>query len=232
MFEMELQFTGCGAAYYPRLGSNTAFFVRNDHLFMIDCGESTFQKMEARDEIRRCEKITVLITHLHADHIGSLGSFASYCSGVLKKKVTISAPDDTIVEILKLMGVPADRYYFTKESVLTFEDGLKIESVPVNHADDMQCRGFLIHEKEQVTYFSADACEIPEHILEQFKSGVIGTIYQDCTFLTENSTSHCSLKRLCEVIPQELRDRVWCMHFGSDFMDKVTEAGFHAVTVI
>ena len=61
---MELHFTGTGAAYYPRLGSNAAFFVKNNHLFMIDCGESTFRKMEARDEIRTCDKITVFITHL------------------------------------------------------------------------------------------------------------------------------------------------------------------------
>lgn len=229
---MELQFTGCGAAYYPRLGSNTAFFVRNDHLFMIDCGESTFQKMEARDEIRNCKHITILITHLHADHIGSLGSFASYCSGVLKKKVTISAPDHTIVEILKMMGVPPDRYYFTTDETLIFEDGFKVESVAVEHAADMKCRGFLFHEKEQVTYFSADACEIPQQILDGFKAGKIQTIYQDCTFLTEESRSHCSLKRLCEYIPPESRDRVWCMHFGGDFADQVEQAGFHAVTGI
>lgn len=28
---MELHFTGTGAAYYPRLGSNAAFFVKNKH---------------------------------------------------------------------------------------------------------------------------------------------------------------------------------------------------------
>ena len=50
---MELHFTGTGAAYYPRLGSNAAFFVKNNHLFMIDCGESTFRKMEAQSIIKR-----------------------------------------------------------------------------------------------------------------------------------------------------------------------------------
>lgn len=30
---MELHFTGTGAAYYPRLGSNAAFFVKNNHLY-------------------------------------------------------------------------------------------------------------------------------------------------------------------------------------------------------
>ena len=128
---MELHFTGTGAAYYPRLGSNAAFFVKNNHLFMIDCGESTFRKMEARDEIRTCDKITVFITHLHADHIGSLGSFASYCLSVLQKRITVIAQDDTVVEILKLMGVPADMYDFTTDYTRIFEDGLHLSLIHI-----------------------------------------------------------------------------------------------------
>lgn len=72
---MELHFTGTGAAYYPRLGSNAAFFVKNNHLFMIDCGESTFRKMErvmrfglvtrSQFSSRICTQITlVALAHL------------------------------------------------------------------------------------------------------------------------------------------------------------------------
>lgn len=168
---MELHFTGTGAAYYPRLGSNAAFFVKNNHLFMIDCGESTFRKMEARDEIRTCDKITVFITHLHADHIGSLGSFASYCLSVLQKRITVIAQDDTVVEILRLMGVPADMYDFTTDYTQIFEDGLHVEAVPVKHASDMKCCGLLICDEEETTYFSADASELPNNILQEFKQG-------------------------------------------------------------
>lgn len=229
---MELHFTGTGAAYYPRLGSNAAFFVKNNHLFMIDCGESTFRKMEARDEIRTCDKITVFITHLHADHIGSLGSFASYCLSVLQKRITVIAQDDTVVEILKLMGVPADMYDFTTDHTRIFEDGLHVEAVPVKHASDMKCCGLLICDEEETTYFSADASELSDDILQQFKQGKIQVIYHDCTFLTKESPSHCSLKRLCEYIPPEMRNRVYCMHFGGDFMSQIKEAGFQVVTSV
>ena len=40
---MELKFTGIGAAYYPVLGSNCAFFEHDNCLYLIDCGESTFR---------------------------------------------------------------------------------------------------------------------------------------------------------------------------------------------
>lgn len=226
---MELQFTGCGAAYYPCLGSNTAFFVKQDHLFLIDCGESTFCRMEARDEIRRCSRITVLITHLHADHIGSLGSFVSYCGSVLNKRVTVAAQDQTIQQILRLMGVPEDRYDFTMDFSQEFEQGLRITPVPVKHANDMKCCGFLLEEDGQTIYFSADAAELPEAVLCGFKSGKIHKMYHDCTFLTEESPSHCSLKRLSEYIPPKMRNRVYCMHFGGDFIPQIREAGFQTV---
>jgi len=54
----------------------------------------------------------------------------------------------------------------------------------------------------------------------------------DCTFLTKESPSHCSLKRLCEYIPPEMRNRVYCMHFGGDFMSQIKEAGFQVVTSV
>ena len=229
---MVLQFTGTGAAYYPCLGSNAAFFVKNNHLFMIDCGESTFRKMEARDEIRVCDKITVFITHLHADHIGSLGSFTSYCLSVLQKRVTVVAQDDTVVEILKLMGVPVDLYDFTTDYTQNFENGLHIKVIPVKHASDMKCCGLLIRDEEETTYFSADAAELPDDILQKFKQGKIKTIYHDCTFLTKDSHSHGSLKRLCEYIPPEMRSRVYCMHYGGDFENQISEAGFQTVTSV
>lgn len=199
---------------------------------MIDCGESTFRKMEARSEIRTCNKITVLITHLHADHIGSLGSFASYCASVLNKKITIVAQDATVVEILKLMGVPADMYHFTTNYSQKFEEDLYIQAIPVKHATDMKCCGLLIRENDQTIYFSADASEIPIDILHTFKQGQIQTMYHDCTFLTEESTAHCSLQRLCDYIPLALRQRVYCMHFGGDYFDQISAAGFRCVKSI
>ena len=92
---MELKFTGIGAAYYPVLGSNCAFFEHDNCLYLIDCGESTFRAMFSRNEIYDYDNIVVLLTHLHADHIGSLGSFLSFCKNVLDKKVLLAAESGT-----------------------------------------------------------------------------------------------------------------------------------------
>lgn len=73
--------------------------------------------------VTRSQFSSPICTH----HIGSLGSFASYCLSVLQKRITVIAQDDTVVEILKLMGVPADMYDFTTDYTQIFEDGLHVE---------------------------------------------------------------------------------------------------------
>ena len=35
-----------------------------------------------------------------------------------------------------------------------------------------------------------------------------------------------------QYIPPEMRNRVYCMHFGGDFMSQIKEAGFQVVTSV
>ena len=39
---MELIFTGRGAAFNPKEGNTNAYFIENDRLFLVDCGETMF----------------------------------------------------------------------------------------------------------------------------------------------------------------------------------------------
>ncbi|MDO4838295.1 MAG: MBL fold metallo-hydrolase [Clostridia bacterium] len=229
---MKLQFTGIGAAYYPVLGSNCAFFEHGDQLFLIDCGESTFKAMFARSEIFRYRRITVLITHLHADHIGSLGSFLSFCKNVLNKKATLIAEEETVVHVLSECGVQPDLYHFTTDFSQCNAEGFSIQPVRVKHADDMLCCGFLIECNGEKTYFSGDTCLIPEDILHSFLSGEIQTMYQECTYLNTDSPSHCSLQKLCTWIPEKDRDRVYCMHLGGDFRGDIYATGFRIPEIV
>jgi len=229
---MELKFTGIGAAYYPILGSNCAFFEHGNSLYLIDCGESTFKAMYSRDEIYRYDKIVVLLTHLHSDHIGSLGSFLSFCKIVLQKKVLLIAEEDTIVHILAQSGVQPDLYNFSTDFGECETDGLHIRPERVIHATDMLCCGFIFDCDDERIYYSGDTCEISENILSSFLSGEIKTMYQECTFLETNSTSHFSLKKLCELIPAKERNRVYCMHLGDNIENDITRAGFRIPEVV
>ena len=69
---MQLQFVGCGDAFGSGGRFNTCFHVTGDGVnFLIDCGASSMIAMR-RLGIDRNAIDTILITHFHGDHFGSI----------------------------------------------------------------------------------------------------------------------------------------------------------------
>ena len=102
---MSLKFFGRGAGFSDE--HTSAYFFADKEMVIIDCPVSTFQKMKHID-LTDCEKIYILVTHTHGDHVGGLGLFVQYAFFVLKKPVTIVAPSkavaDDISTILTIEG--------------------------------------------------------------------------------------------------------------------------------
>ena len=71
---INLKFLGKGAAFYPVFGNTNAFFEKDGDLFFLDFGESAFEKAVRLLDLTAYRHVYVLITHLHADHAGSLAS--------------------------------------------------------------------------------------------------------------------------------------------------------------
>ena len=88
---MELTFLGRGAAFNAEEGNTSAYFIEDNKLFLIDCGESVFATLKKRG-LLEVEEIYVLISHLHCDHCGSLGTLGLYCKYVLNKKLQFVIP--------------------------------------------------------------------------------------------------------------------------------------------
>ena len=86
---MELIFLGWGAAFNPKEGNNSAYFVENNQLFLIDCGESIFERLIESGVLERIQSINLMITHTHSDHVGSLGSLVMYSFYILHKPLNI-----------------------------------------------------------------------------------------------------------------------------------------------
>ena len=75
---MKLHFFGCGSAFNPAMGNTSAWFEMDGCLFLVDCGETVYELLMKRSDLREYRQIYVLLTHLHADHVGSLGFLISY----------------------------------------------------------------------------------------------------------------------------------------------------------
>ena len=226
---MEIRFLGIGSAYNTAWGNNNAYFRRGEDLCLLDCGEASFHALRRRGFLEDCRgKIIVLLTHCHADHAGSLASLCSYGYYKLGKKIHVVHPDKRIVSLLGLMGIPEDQFHY-HEALEDLLPGITAQALPVIHVADIPCYGYLLCENGAYIYYSGDAGSIPDRVLELLRQGALEKLYQDTCWAPKDSPPsghHLSLYQLEEIIPPPLRNRVYCMHFNTDYRDEAKEAGF------
>ena len=223
----KLKFTGIGSAFNPILGNTNAYFTHNDDFYLIDCGESVFGKIWNLKEMTKSNNIFILITHFHCDHVGSLGSLISYLYLKLGKVAYVIHPNKKIIEYLDIVGIERKFYVYEKELPEISE--IKNDVIEVKHADDMKCYAYEIIFPDETVYYSGDAVEIPDKILQKYFSGKIKEMYQDtCSYVSENP-SHGNIFYLEEIIPVEKRKNVYCIHLDKDFRDIIQEKGFGVI---
>ncbi len=227
---MHVTFLGTGAAFNPEMDNSNAYFVVEDEFFLLDCGESTFGRIWNLPELNRATRITVVVTHLHCDHVGSLGSLISYCRYVLHKPITIVHPLSTVVQLLDLMGIDRSNYIYLGR--YQSHDEISFEPIEVEHVENMRCFGYIVHTPQLNFYFSGDAIRIPESVLEEFRAGTIDQIYQDTAIEVSDHPTHGNLGYLERLFDTEERKRVFCIHLDRDYRDILKEKGFGTVVTL
>jgi len=105
---------------------------------------------------------------------------------------------------------------------------IKLNFLPVSHLHTLPSFGFIFESEEKRCYYSGDANDLPESVQNDLEKGKLNIIYQDTCGLDYDGNAHLSLKKLCEVIPENLRKRIYCIHHDS-FLDveKVQKLGFN-----
>lgn len=234
---MELIFLGRGAAFNPKEGNNSAYFVENNQLFLIDCGENIFERLIESELLESVESINLMITHTHSDHIGSLGSLVMYSFYTLHKPLNIILPKNAkhlpnIEKILSGFGCTEVMYNYVNEKVFdgkneTFRN---IRYVETSHYDELNCYGILFNTQNGIVYYSGDTREI-NTIKTLINSGKpIDKLYIDTTTANFPGNVHLYIGILQETIPEELKDHVYCMHLNNDCcIEQAKALGFNVV---
>lgn len=226
---MELRFIGTGSAFCPALGNNGAFLTASDTLCLIDCGEGTFGRLMQADLFAQFPgNITVLITHLHADHCGSLATLCLYAHAVLGRPVTVVYPSESIRTLLELMGVQEGQY--TLQPAL-FRRALQATPIAVTHVPGMPAFGYLLSDDSRSIYYSGDSNALPEGLMESVADGKTAHVYQDVADTPPvQGAVHLPLQTLEELVAPALRDRFTLMHLNHDYHAKALKAGFRVAT--
>lgn len=223
---IRLQFLGIGAAFAPALGNTSACFQRDGTLYLLDCGSTVFGALLERKALQNAKRIVVLITHLHADHVGSLGTLISYCHHVKPIPVSVVHPDPAIGELLRLNGITQGRY--TLCSAAHYRDELlEAKFYPVRHTQAIPAYGLLIETCGDAFYYSGDAAGMPPEIWQRFLRGEIAALYQDSQLHAgEDHPSHGSYSAFCRQCPPALRSRFFPIHWDVDERDAIARDGF------
>ncbi|TCP28713.1 ribonuclease BN (tRNA processing enzyme) [Scopulibacillus darangshiensis] len=230
-----LNFIGTGSAFNTNLGNNSAYLFDQDALFLIDCGSSVFGQLKCRNNFQTLKAFTVLLTHLHPDHAGSLGDLIFYSYYIVKNKVQIFFPKPQQVRThLRSMGVSDDFYDLQeiKQDTVIHSGGFQLTVTPqvTNHVPELDCFGYFIGYDGNSLYYSGDSNMINPIAKERLEKGSLHAFYQDTCQLDYEGNVHLSITKLQQEIGQPYRSKVYCMHIDETFdIEQAKALGFHVV---
>lgn len=228
-----LNFVGIGSAFNTGLG-NTSAFIRNDKsLLLIDSGGTVFHRLQELKLLEGIKNLSIIITHTHPDHIGSLGEVIFYSYYILHLRPNVFFPEKNLIKgLLESIGVSSEMYNIYSTNTAEVKDKhigrINIEFLPVSHVDTIPSYGCFLDLNNEVIYYSGDANDIDSIVLDKLKDGTIHRIYQDTCGLDYEGNNHLSLRKLCELVPKEHRNKVYCMHLDKHITEKdIKEYGFN-----
>lgn len=233
---MELLFLGRGSAFNTSEGNTSAYFIDKNELFLIDCGESIFERIIEKGLLNDVDCVNVMITHTHSDHVGSIGSLIMYCYYVIKKNVNIiisrdSLYKDDIIDLIRIFGCTSDMYRIVYEDEYNDYDMFNsINFVKTNHVKEIPSYGILFDTNNGIVYYSGDTSDL-NNVSDLINSDLdIDKIYVDTTSSDVVNNVHVFIGNLNELVSKSLKKRVYCMHINDKkCIDMVMEYGFNVV---
>jgi len=236
---MELAFLGRGAGFYPKEGSTSSYFIDKGELFLIDCGESVFEAIIEKKLLDPVSALNIFITHTHSDHVGSMGSLFLYASVAKKIKINIISDENMaytpqIYALLDIYGLSRQKYQIAESS--SFDNRYtcfnKVRYIKTYHCGELASCAILFETKNGLVFYSGDMKESAP-LVDIVKSGKkIDKIYIDSNNDPNPNPYHLILQEIYDIVPPELRQSVYCMHFNSaQCMDDARAFGFNVVNI-
>ena len=153
-----LTFLGRGSAFTDE--QNSAYFVENDDLVLIDCPMSSFEKLNDMN-MTLFNHVYVLVTHTHGDHISGIGMLIDLLQFSVKTPITIVAPSKEVEADLKyllsnLEGCADSWYGLTNAD--DFRKDWFVCSIPTTHTEQLagKCFGYCLTVEGKRTVYTGD----------------------------------------------------------------------------
>lgn len=222
----KFKFLGVGGAFNAKEDCNSMYFTMGNIAVLVDCGEKIADKIYDMGLFKGVDKLYILITHFHSDHIASLGNLTYYTKDISLKPIIVSPKPKLIKRFLDLSSTGENLYEIRKpEEITDFEIvAVKQEHIPNSY-------GFFIKTKDFKVFYSGDTSVVNAEAVSQLKNGELDLIFHEVS--ESDFPIHTNIKKLEQSIPANLRDRVVCMHFSCDNTKIVAKnAGFKIAKMV
>lgn len=236
---MELLFLGRGSAFNSYEGNTSAYFIDKNELFLIDCGESIFERIMEKQLLDNINCINIMITHTHSDHVGSIGSLIMYCYYVINKKVNIIISKDCLykddlINLIRIFGCTNEMYTIIDET--QFDNKYKlfnnIRFLKTEHVSQISSYGISFNTENGLIYYSGDTKELKNISNMISNNETIDKIYIDTTSTNTKNNVHVYIGRLNDLIPDYLKNKIYCMHLNDKkCIEMAIEYGFNVVKI-
>lgn len=196
---------------------NSAFFVEDNRLVLIDCPATTFLKVK-KWKLEQFDEVYILVTHTHGDHAGGVGMMLQYMFFAVGKKATIVAPSievrDDLIYMLNHIEGCEDSWY----NIVVAEDvphQWMVCSVKVPHSRTLEgrCFGYVLRLDNALTIYSGDT-----HSLEPFREYISEGAYLYSEIALHDSGVHLYYKDVMPVLLQYAEEgvHVYVMHLDDE----------------
>ncbi len=215
-----LAFAGRGSAFTEN--HNAAFFIENKTLVLLDCPMSAFQKYKYLD-FKFINKIIILVTHTHGDHISGIGTMIHFAKYKLNKPVIVAAPSENVRRDLNLLlhcleGCDKNGYMLITASQL--EEPWCAEAIATEHVQQLpeKCFGYCLKFENKNIVYTGDTKTL-RPFLPYLKKGDI--LYTEISYYQkkhDKDAVHLSLEEYKPVLLDLLRKgiKVYLMHLDNE----------------
>lgn len=230
---MEIQFLGCGDAFFSGARNQTCFLVDLDGFrFLIDCGATALQSLK-KNEISIDRLDAIILSHFHGDHFGGLPYLileAQY-QNARSRPLTIMGPAGVEARVRQLMditypGTDLDQFDF-QISFIEYEAGalselgpLRVSPYEMIHVPEASPHGLRISFGDKVLAFSGDT-GWTENLLPLADGADL--FICECNFYHTELPSHLSYQNILKQQHKFKSKRMILTHLGPEMLSRLKD---------
>jgi ribonuclease BN (tRNA processing enzyme) len=231
---LQIQMIGTGSAFSKKFNNNNALVYCDGFTLLVDCGATAPRALHELD-IPITQIDGILITHIHADHVGGLEEFAFKLKYKYKLSMKLFVPAALLdplwnhslrgglenkAEDLNRLDDYFDVVVLEQAAPSEILPGLTVELVPSRHIPGKASYSILFNG---LLFYSSDAQFDYARLVELHAQERCQYILHDCQF-THPGIVHASLTELL-TLPEAIQDMLMLMHYDDQVDHFIGKSG-------